>query len=571
MNTDTWTDDALLGALRKTFGHAQFRPGQLGVVRSVLGGTPTLAVMPTGAGKSLCYQLPAALLEGTTLVVSPLLALMKDQVDRLRRAGVAAAFINSSQTEAERAEVERQLAAGRLRIVFVAPERFRSTTFARTVGALRLALLAIDEAHCISEWGHAFRPDFELLGDVVQALAPPRLLALTATATPDVRADIVRALRMVRPSVTVAGFDRPNLHLEVHPIRTEAERLDSVVAALRLAQPAIVYAATRRQTETIAKHLRNNRMAARAYHGGVAADERSAVQDAFVSGSLDVVVATNAFGLGIDKPDVRLVLHAELPRSLEAYYQEVGRAGRDGKPAVGALLFAARDIFLQKRLIELGNPTSAAVSSLFRKLTSSPGPLSREALLASLPKAETRYAGIAALAFLESLGLTQRTFGPARLKLALKAGVDGRGESAADAVHRALGGRRGEIAEAELARKVGCDTRSALQQLLGGLEREGLLTSTATTGAGQYALRAGATLDDEHLRRLRVRTIRERQRLEQMISLAQRSTCRRATLLSALGERDVSPTCTSCDVCAGHRVTAVRSQLATAGGSALRQ
>jgi ATP-dependent DNA helicase RecQ len=340
------------GGLRR-LGLAEFRPGQREIIEAVVAGRPTIAVLPTGAGKSLCYQLPATILDGLTVVVSPLIALMKDQVDGLTARGVAATFVNSTLEPNEREQRLSAAIAGRVRLLYVAPERFRSSGFLTTLRRARVALLAVDEAHCIAEWGHDFRPDYARLGEVVRALRPARLVALTATATPDVQGEIAAQLGMESPAVFVRGFDRPNLAFEVEQAGGDRDKLDRLLRLLRDADggTAIVYAATRRKAEDVATALRTARVPARAYHAGLDDDERAAVQEAWSSGKLRVVVATNAFGMGVDKADVRLVVHHELPSSVEAYYQEAGRAGRDGRPARCVLLFNHRDVRTREWMI----------------------------------------------------------------------------------------------------------------------------------------------------------------------------------------------------------------------------
>ena len=345
-------------ALRRHFGHDDFRPGQEEIVRAALAGRDLLAVMPTGSGKSIGYQLPALLSEGTTLVVSPLIALMKDQVDELLRKGIAAAALHSLATPAERRAAEAAMREGRLRLLYVAPERFASEAFRRLLAGTPLALFAVDEAHCVSEWGHDFRPDYRSLGEAARACrradgAPgrPPVLAFTATATPEVRDDIVELLGLETPQVFVAGFDRPNLFLDVRRVSGEIEKR-ALLPELVRRRRALVYAATRKSAVRAADALREARIEAAAYHGGMDEPERTHVQNRFADGSLAVVCATNAFGMGIDRPDIEAVVHFELPGSLEAYYQEIGRGGRDGRRADATLLWNYVDVRTREFLIE---------------------------------------------------------------------------------------------------------------------------------------------------------------------------------------------------------------------------
>jgi ATP-dependent DNA helicase RecQ len=346
-------------ALRETFGFDGFRPGQEEAAGAVLDGRDLVAVMPTGSGKSLCFQLPALLLEGTSVVVSPLIALMKDQVDNLRSRGVAAAALHSGLGAAERASVERELAARRLRLVYVAPERLASARFNAALAAVPIARLIVDEAHCISQWGHDFRPDYGLLGELRLRLAVPAA-AFTATATPEVRADIARQLHLSDPLELVTGFDRPNLTLAVEPCRSRADKARALDRLLReVGTPGIVYAATRKSVDLWAGVLEARGLRSGRYHAGLGDAERVRVQDDFLAGRLDAIAATNAFGMGVDKRDLRFVAHAEVPGSLEAYYQEVGRAGRDGLPARGVLLFGPADVRTQEFFLAGSNPSPA--------------------------------------------------------------------------------------------------------------------------------------------------------------------------------------------------------------------
>ncbi|HWV38752.1 MAG TPA: ATP-dependent DNA helicase RecQ [Vulgatibacter sp.] len=401
------TSSDIVAALERHFGFSAFRPGQEAVVASVLAGTSTVAVMPTGAGKSLCYQLPAMLLPGTALVVSPLVALMKDQVDSLQARGIAATFINSSIDDGEKARRIDAMRRGEFKLVYVAPERFRSSAFLDALADVPLSLYAVDEAHCISQWGHDFRPDYTRLGQVRWILRPPRTLALTATATPEVREDIVRVLRLKDPKVSVAGFDRPNLFFEVVKVANEHEKLSRIVQAAGKGG-GIVYCATRRDVEKVAAMLDDRGIRSLAYHAGMDDDDRRRVQDAFMERDDAVVCATNAFGMGVDKPTIRFVAHFAIPKAIEAYYQEAGRAGRDGEAARAFLLFNHADVFLQERLIEANHPSPALLADVWRKLASMPSGEIPERQLAAAASASPLQVG-AALKALERAGHVHRT------------------------------------------------------------------------------------------------------------------------------------------------------------------
>jgi len=348
----------VVGALRNRFGHAQFRDGQQPIVEAVLDGRDVLAVMPTGSGKSVCYQLPALILPGTTLVVSPLISLMKDQVDELNRRGIASAAIHSMLPPGTKQEIEAAACSGRLRLLYVAPERLASTAFMTLLEQLHVARFVVDEAHCVSQWGHDFRPDYRRLRAAAERCrradgvgGRPPIAAFTATATPEVREDITAMLGLAEPRVLVAGFDRPNIFLRVTPVADEFAK-DAMLPSLVRGRRALVYAATRKTAETAARVLDGAGIAASAYHAGVKDDQRTRVQDEFASGSLRVVCATNAFGMGIDRPDVDAVVHYAIPGSLEAYYQEVGRAGRDGRRATATLLWDRADVSTRVFLID---------------------------------------------------------------------------------------------------------------------------------------------------------------------------------------------------------------------------
>lgn len=346
--------EAALGALKQYFGYDSFRPGQQGIVDALLDGRDVLGVMPTGAGKSVCYQIPAALTPGVTIVISPLISLMRDQVDALNDLGLPAAFVNTTQTPDEQAMVFAQAAAGQLKLLYVAPERLETGRFRDFAARTPISLIAVDEAHCVSQWGQDFRSSYLGIGDFIVGLPKrPPVGAFTATATERVRRDIVGLLGLRNPAVTVTGFDRPNLYFDV--VKLETKYKAAWVANYVAAHPdesGIIYCAIRKTTEALAATLNQMGHAAVAYHGGMSSDAREAAQHDFITDEVPVVVATNAFGMGIDKSDVRYVIHHNLPESIEAYYQEAGRAGRDGEPSRCTLLWNESDIVTRRRLLD---------------------------------------------------------------------------------------------------------------------------------------------------------------------------------------------------------------------------
>jgi len=359
--------------LETHFGFREFLEGQQSAINAILNGEDALVVMPTGGGKSLCYQLPSLLLQGITLVVSPLIALMKDQVDGLAEKKIAATCINSSLSESEIGKRIDGLVRGDIRLVYVAPERFKSSRFVEAIAPLSIALFAIDEAHCISQWGHDFRPDYLRLKSVLKTLGQPTVVALTATATPDVRADIIEQLSLGQggrkpPKVFVSGFARHNLTLAVTDTANRVGKLKCIMSAIRDLKTGIVYCATRKNVERVAADLKGSGVDCVFYHGGMNEKERTKAQDRFMTGGCPVAVATNAFGMGVDRADLRFVLHYDIPGSVEAYYQEAGRAGRDGEPARCELLFNYADVRTQEFFIEGANPTSEIIEDLYKTL-----------------------------------------------------------------------------------------------------------------------------------------------------------------------------------------------------------
>ena len=341
-----------LEALSKYFGHTAFRPAQDSIIDALLSGRDVLGVMPTGAGKSICFQIPALLLPGVTLVISPLISLMKDQVEQLRHGDIPAAFINSSLTAKQYKEVLRRVGDGRYKIIYVAPERLETAAFLQFALETPVSLIAVDEAHCVSQWGQDFRPSYLKIAKFIDTLKNrPVIGAFTATATTDVKSDIIRLLKLADPMNLTTSFDRPNLFFGVEKPKNKSKRFHDMIAE-RCDFSGIVYCTTRRTVNTVCAELRRRGISAARYHAGLEDMERRVSQDNFIQNNITVMVATNAFGMGIDKPDVRYVIHYNMPKNIESYYQEAGRAGRDGKPSDCILLFSDEDIKTAEHLLK---------------------------------------------------------------------------------------------------------------------------------------------------------------------------------------------------------------------------
>ncbi|MFT5290546.1 MAG: ATP-dependent DNA helicase RecQ [Planctomycetota bacterium] len=409
--------------LQESFGHPAFMGRQKEAVEAVLAGRDVLVTMPTGSGKSVVYQLPAVLLDGLTLVVSPLIALMKDQVDALHKRDIRASFVNSSLDGRERARRLESARRGELDLLYVTPERFRSPAFLEVLPALHIVRLAVDEAHCISSWGHDFRPDYFLLGKYRALLGNPPTVALTATATPRVAEDIVKSLRLEDPLLIRTGIERPNLFLGTHTIERVEEKVP--LLAKRIAAidgSGIVYSTLIRDLERLHDELRSRGIPSLVYHGRLSPRERRDMQERFMGGEREVVLATNAFGMGVDKPDIRFVLHAQVPGTLEAWTQEVGRAGRDGKPSFCELIYFAEDVAVQQNFIEWRNPERSYVVGVFETLRAWGDRLQakdrddlRDELLV---KSRSDHRIDLALKWLEVLGVTSGSFESNNLRLA---------------------------------------------------------------------------------------------------------------------------------------------------------
>jgi len=402
--------------LEEHFGFREFLEGQEHIIENILDGQDTLVIMPTGGGKSLCYQFPALALEGITVVVSPLIALMKDQVDALAAKKIPATFINSSLGQSEIDARTAGMQRGDYRLVYIAPERFKSEKFTRALAPLSIALFAVDEAHCISQWGHDFRPDYIRLKWALKELGQPQVVALTATATPEVRADIVEQLALGKfgrqePQVFVTGFARHNLTLAVANVKGKAAKFQRIIDTVRQYKTGIVYCATRKNVEKVAAELG---MPCIAYHGAMTSEQRNKAQTKFMNGSCDVAVATNAFGMGIDRSDLRFVIHFDIPGSVEAYYQEAGRAGRDGEPSRCEMLFNYADVRTQEFFIEGANPTREIITGLYHSLLRlckrGPITMSIDDITEQLPGVKNGMAVGSALFQLERAGFIARDY-----------------------------------------------------------------------------------------------------------------------------------------------------------------
>ena len=556
--------------LLATFGLSEFRPGQREVIDAVAAGEDVMCVMPTGGGKSLCYQLPSLSKKGTTIVVSPLIALMKDQVDTLQKLGIRASLINSSLSAMEQTEVLDEMARGDLNLVYVAPERLRNSRFLDAISNVNINLLAIDEAHCVSEWGHDFRPDYSRLGKFRERyLKDVQTIALTATATPMVRTDISDILRLKTPQVFVTGFARTNLRFSVTHAKSDREKDEELTRYISSQTGSgIIYAATRKRCEELAQWLpEKTRRSIGAYHAGLEPGQRQRVQDDFMSGKLSAIVATNAFGMGIDKSDIRFVVHYNIPGSLEAYYQEAGRAGRDGQTSECRLMFSYSDRYIQEFFIENRYPQRQTVKSVYEFL------LTREEDPIELTLEQIR----------EEIGVKEGTeaIGTAQTLLA-KAGVLRRLDSASNhaivriesdaptlldflpkeakirrkvmlAIERMVGRQRGEdiyIRLPRLADMAGVD-REQLKRTLRELNRlRSFDYIPPFRGRAVHLVQQDLTFEqlDIDFEDLNARKRAEFEKLEAVIKFARTSGCRQRVILQYFGEAGAA-NCGLCDRC----------------------
>lgn len=352
-----------LAILKKYFGYNKFRPGQEEIINSVISGKNVLAILPTGGGKSICYQVPAMLSKSFSIVISPLIALMKDQVDSLNSGEKIAGLINSSIGFAETEETFREIQNGKIKILYVSPEKLENSEFVRRINSLTPEYLFIDEAHCISQWGHNFRPSYTKIREFAELISVDKISGFTATATPLVREDIIRQLKLDDPQVFIQGFERDNISIHAEVTKYKKEKTAEILSKYNT--PAIIYCSTRKNTEELVDYLRNKKINAQYYHAGLTAELRRIIQDDFIHGRLSTIVATNAFGMGIDKQDIRTIIHFNMPGSIESYYQEIGRAGRDAKPSDVFLLYELKDTEIQRYFIDISYPTKEEIEYVY--------------------------------------------------------------------------------------------------------------------------------------------------------------------------------------------------------------
>ena len=560
-------EDALT-ALREHFGFENFREGQREVISAILEGHDTVVVMPTGGGKSLCYQLPALMREGATVVVSPLIALMKDQVEALQARHLPATFINSSiDFEEQKARISG-VRRGAYKLVYVAPERFRSTHFVEALRSASISLFAVDEAHCISSWGHDFRPDYLRLRSAIEEIGRPQTVALTATATPYVRSDISDQLALREPRAFVSGFDRPNLSINVVHTQKEREKITRIkaLASAYAEGSGIIYTSTRKSVEQVTARLQTAGLGVVAYHAGMDDAARSRAQDDFMSGRKQMIVATNAFGMGIDKPDIRFVAHYHLPGSIEAYYQEIGRAGRDGLPSSCVFLFNYADKRTQDYFIEGSYPPPDVIARVYEALVA----IKQKRIELSVSEIAAR-AGVrnemavqSSLIILEKAGHIERgTAGENRAALRLRMSpqrareaVGARDTKARQVLFGLLGGydvserAETELDVAELAEAIGLDL-PAVRRALSALAASGVISYSPARRT-----RGVLMLDEQPAQQLRIRpheiarrAALEQRKLREMIDFCYTKRCYRAFILDYFGDRHHAANCGTCGNC----------------------
>ncbi len=555
--------------MERVFGFRDFRPGQESILEAIFSGEDTLVVMPTGGGKSLCYQLPGLILPGACLVISPLIALMKDQVDSLRVRELPAVSVHSLMSMGKQEEALNKIAAGTYKIIYVSPERLRNSLFMGALKKQPVSLVAVDEAHCISEWGHDFRPDYLRIRQSLDSLGRPQTIALTATATDRVREDIVSQLRLRAPRQFITGFDRKNLYFEVTPVKGAEEKLSLLASRLDgLQGGAIIYAGTRKSVENVVTYLNRQGIEASGYHAGMEEEDRSRIQEAFLEGCLNLIVAINAFGMGIDRSDIRMVIHQHLPGTVEAYYQECGRAGRDGEPSVCLLLFSANDRRLQEFFIESSYPPREVVLAVYEALlqrSEDPVWLTYREIGHLCNPVVAELAVASSLKILEEAGMIHRLHRYENLaELYLKVRPKeilksiSKKSSAKVAFLRILCDHYTDeemlegiqffpdeiISKADLSKE-------AFRRIVADLEEKG--EGTYIPPFRGRGLRLLMRMPPQELKidfeKLHLRKAHQLEKLNQMMAYGTLNRCRRGFLLDYFGERLSSDNCEGCDVC----------------------
>jgi ATP-dependent DNA helicase RecQ len=549
--------------LKKVFGFDHLRAGQSEVIETLMAGRSALAIFPTGGGKSLCYQLPAIVLEGTALIISPLLALMKDQVDGLVAKGVAAARLDSTLSAEEYIETVSKLKRGDLKLLYVSPEKLGNTEFQKQLKGIKISLIAVDEAHCISEWGHSFRPDYLKLAAICRKLRVPRILALTATATLKVEADIRRQFRIAKNDVVKLSFHRNNLDLRISPCSADQRKsllLEKLAACDR---PAIIYVTRQETAEEVATFLAKNNHHARAYHAGLRSELRREIQESFMAGEIEIVVATIAFGMGVDKSDIRAVFHYNLPKSLEGYTQEIGRAGRDGKPAICDLLACAEDQTVLENFIFSDIPSERAVRNLLERVLRL-GEAFDVSIYELATTCDIRQTVIETLfTYLEMDGVLEvggKSFDTYRLKLLrpLKTVLAGRKPKERKYLEQIFAPLDAEwkwlsVKIPDVAPELGISS-DKLRELISELETGGDIALKKSGWRQAYRLKKTdadpKSISAEMAVKLQERETRELSRLDQVLALAQGKRCLTQALLTHFGEKMEEP-CGHCDRCRG--------------------
>jgi ATP-dependent DNA helicase RecQ len=572
--------------LLKYFGFSGFRQGQAEVIDALLKGQDCVGVMPTGGGKSLCYQLPAVMLGGTTLVISPLIALMKDQVDALRQRGIPATFLNGSLHYSDLLDRLTAIRKGAFKIIYVAPERLRNEGFVRAIAGADIKLFAVDEAHCISHWGHDFRPDYMRLAEAAKAVGRPPIVALTATATPRVRHDIVKQLELTEPRVFVAGFERPNLRLQIVQAGGDKQKLGLLMRILSTSPGSgIIYASTRKAVEMISAKLKMAGLSIEPYHAGMPENERTRAQERFMTGESKAIVATNAFGMGIDKSDIRFVAHYHLPGSVEAYYQEVGRAGRDGGPADCFLLFNYADTRTHNFFIEGNHPSPDVIASVYGAVARLAAG-GKEVAVREIQNTlgiKNEMALQTSLALLEKAGHIERgrpneNVMKATLSVPLDAALRVTNATSIEGLllrHLVYGAGISDRESIEfdldpLSAELRLD-RSQVRAALGTLSARGIIANRAIPAGRGVRLLDGVPA--EHLsldyQQLSARASAEQMKLRKMVDFCYAKRCLHGFILSYFGEKKNTSSCLACSACSPDLSPATIAPVKAAGAGTL--